>query len=208
MDDLKQEIIDYIELALYSAAEHVDDIGLIAKGFFSDKKKHKSSKSTAQLGKSIKKHKALISASINAIKHHQARIRMYSLEIQHGGIDHCLHGYFIEGVHEGNVGPNKIFHDNQRQVFSITSLIWEILCFILNSSRHLNKFLKTLSNIDPTENIKECEVFSKAVIVASRLPIYSFDDNHPFLETKIIIDGAENGENVLDSNIYGSIIKT
>jgi hypothetical protein len=39
MDDLRQEVIDYLELALYAAAEHVDDISLIAKGFFDDNKK-------------------------------------------------------------------------------------------------------------------------------------------------------------------------
>ena len=137
-NELREEVIDYLELALYAAAEHVDDVALIAKGFYPDKKKYKSSNPAKQLDNTVKKHKSLISASINAIKHHQARIRLYSLEIQHGEVQHCLHGYFIEGVHDGEVGPNNIFHDNQRQVFSITSLMWEILCFVLKGTGCFN----------------------------------------------------------------------
>lgn len=205
MDDIRQEVIDYLELALYAAAEHVDDISLIAKGFFDDNKKYKQSKIVSQLENSIKKYKTLISSSINAIKHHQSRIRIFSLQIQHAGIGHCLHGYFIEGVHDGVVGPNKIFHDNNRQIISITSLIWEIICFILNSSLQLSKFLKNVKSVSPSENKNKSNIFSKAIIAAARLPVYSFDENHPFSETRIIVNTDEPGRKLLDSKIYGSI---
>jgi hypothetical protein len=205
MDDLRQEVIDYLELSLYAAEEHVDDISLIAKGFFDDNKKYKKSKIVSQLEGSIKKHKSLISSSINAIKHHQARIRIFSMQIQHASIDHCLHGYFIEGVHDGVVGPNKIFHDNSRQVISVTSLIWEIICFILNSSRQLSKFLKNVRAVSTSENQTKNNIFSKAIIAAARLPIYSFDEKHPFSETRIILNADEHGHKLLDSKIYGSI---
>lgn len=204
-NELREEVIDYLELAFYAAAEHVDDVALIAKGFYPDNKKYKSSKPAKQLENTVKKHKSLISASINAIKHHQARIRLYSLEILHGEIPHCLHGYFIEGVHDGAVGPNKIFHDNQRQVFSITSLMWEILCFILNASRQLKKFLETMTNSKPNENLKSDGVFTKAVVAAARLPLYSFDEIHPFSDTRVIISCSDGNNSLLDSGIYGSI---
>lgn len=204
-DKLREEVIDYLELALYAAAEHVDDVALIAKGFYPDKKMHKSSTPAKQLENTVKKHKSLISASINAIKHHQARIRLYSLEIQHGETPHCLHGYFIEGVHDGAVGPSKIFHDNQRQVFSITSLMWEILCFVLNASRQLKKFLEAVTNSKPNESLKSDGVFTKAVIAAARLPLYSFDETHPFSNTRVIISCSDGKNSPLDSTIYGSI---
>ena len=35
-DDLMQELVDYIELALYAAAEHIDDLDSIASGFFNN----------------------------------------------------------------------------------------------------------------------------------------------------------------------------
>ena len=205
-DVLRDEVIDYLELALYAAAEHVDDIALIAKGFYPDIKKYKASKPAKQLNKIIKEHKSLISASINSIKHYQARIRLYSLEIQHGDNPHCLHGYFIEGIHDGVVGPNKIFHDNQRQVFSITSLMWEILCFILNSSRQLKIFLEEITGIKPDENIISEEGFVKAVISAARIPLYSFDETHPFSNTRVIISCSNDKNDELVSGIYGSII--
>jgi hypothetical protein len=211
VDELRQEsevsdeVIDYIELALYAAAEHVDDLALIAKGFYPDKKLHKASKPAKQFESAVKKHKSLISASINAIKHQQSRIRMYSLEVKHGDIPHCLHGYFIEGVHDGVVGPNKIFHDNKREVFSVTSLIWEVICFVLNSSRHLCTFLKKVSNKEPCEDTKGGDIFIKAVISAARLPIYSFDETHPFSETKIVIGCSGEDHIKLDSKLYGAI---
>jgi hypothetical protein len=204
-DDLRKEMIDYIELALYAAAEHVDDISLIAKGFFPDKQKYKSSTEASKLESPIKRHKSLITASINAIKHHQARIRIFSVEIRHAGIGHCLHGYFIEGVHDGIVGPSKIFHKDARQVISITSLIWEIICFILNSSRELARFVKKVTDVSQNGNQIRSDTFAKVVIAAARLPIYSFDDIHPFSETRIIINADEHGPELLNSNIYGSI---
>ncbi len=50
-------------------------------------------------------------------------------------------------------------------------------------------------------------MFSKTVVAAARLPLYSFDETHPFSETRIIIYGDDNGTKSLDSNIYGSIIQ-
>jgi hypothetical protein len=204
-NDLRQEVIDYLELALYAAAEHVDDVSLIVKGFFPDNKAYKSSTEASQVESAVRKHKTLISASTNAIKHHQARIRIFSVEIRHAGIDHCLHGYFIEGVQDGIVGPNPIFHDNDGQVISITSLIWEVICFMLNSSRELAGFLKKISGFSQNQYQSKDNIFTKAVVAAARLPIYSFDEIHPFSRTRIIISADDHGRELLDSSIYGSI---
>lgn len=204
-NDLRKEIIDYIELSLYAAAEHVQDISSIAKGFFSSAKDYKSSKSAKELEQHIKNHKALISASANAIKHAQARIRLFSIEFNHGGIENCLHGYFVEGVHNGVVGPNKIFHSDDRQVFSITSLLWEINCFLLHASRCLSVFIREVTDVQTQGSANESKPFSKAVIAAARLPLYSFDDTHPFSETRLIIKVDEDARQALDSGIYGSL---
>ena len=147
----------------------------------------------------------MISSSINAIKHQQARIRIFSLQIKHANINHCLHGYFIEGVHDGVVGPNKIIHVNNCQVISVTSLIWEIICFMLNSSRQLLNFLKRVRSLSTSEYQTKRNNFSKTVIAAARLPIYNFDENHPFSKTRVIIKADEQGHKQLDSKIYGSL---
>ncbi len=203
--EIRQEIIDYIELSLYAAAEHVDDIRLITKGFFLDVDKYKSSKPAITLEQQIKKHKSLISASANAIKHNQARIRLYSLEFTHVGIESCLHGYFVEGVSNGAVGPSKIFHEDNSQVFSVTSLMWEIIVFLLHSSKSLSTFLAEINPELSDGHPVECEIFSKSVIAAARLPLYSFDENHPFSETRLIVSGDDESQLALNSNIYGSI---
>jgi hypothetical protein len=201
--NLKDEVLDYIELALYSAAEHVDDLGLIASGFFEDSKKYKKSKPAKKLNEEVKEFRSFISASINSIKHQQSRVRLYSADISHDRKLMCLHGYFIEGVHNGTIGPNKIFHGKENKIFSITSLIWEIICFVLNSSRSLSIFLLTVCDVEKSEKEIGCEILNKAVIAAARLPLYSFDDSHPFSKTRLIIKNADT--NLLNSGLYGSI---
>ena len=198
-------IIDYLELTLYAAAEHVDDLRLIAKGFFQNQAESQKSKSFRAFDESIKTHKSLIAASANAIKHAQARIRLYSLEFRHDGTPTCMHGYFIEGVSNGVVGPNQIFHDENKQVFSITSLIWEVITFLLHTSRSLNEFLKTVEAAKECQPPEQADTFKKLVIAAARLPLYSFDDNHPFARTRVIIDGDAASLEPLKSRIYGSI---
>jgi hypothetical protein len=204
---LLDEIIDYLELSLYATAEHVDDIFTIAKGFYDDDASFKKSKPAKQLKKEIDQFKRLISASTNAIKHNQARIRVYSLEIEYNGVPHCLHGYFIEGVHDGVVGANKIFHDTDSQIFSITSLMWEIICFVLNASRSLKRFLETIPPGTDAPAPIQSKNFTTSVIAAARLPLYSFDDKHPFSDTTITINYPPNKKNALTSNIYGSITR-
>lgn len=205
-ETLRSEVIDYLELSLYAAAEHVDDLKTISKYYFGSNKKYKSSKHASTFSRNIKKNKNLITAYINAIKHQQSRLRLYSVEIIHEKIHHCLHGYFIEGVHHGTIGPNKIFHTNSKRIFSITSLIWEILCFILNSSRSLNIFLNEIFEIPSAMAISKSNDFLKSIISASRLPLYSFDDTHPFNNTRIIIQTSNTDDKTyFDSKIYGSI---
>ena len=71
----------------------------------------------------------------------------------------------------------------------------------------MKEFLVNISGVQPNKIQAESKVFSKTVVAAARLPLYSFDETHPFSETRIIIDGDDNGIKTLDSNIYGSIIQ-
>ncbi len=49
------------------------------------------------------------------------------------------------------------------------------------------------------------EVFLKPVIAAARLPLYSYDDDHPFLKTCLTINTDEKSKKLLDSGLYGSL---
>jgi hypothetical protein len=203
-DETQRELIDYIELAIYAAAEHVDDLEAIAFGFFKDKKAFGNDASARRLMAEIKTLKAFVSASANSIKHQQARIRLYALEFNHAGIASILHGYFIEGVDNGTVGPSVVFHKTQK-VFSITTLAWEILLFLLRCSESLQTFLATTAKFIHSHEAQTSGMVSKAVISAARLPLFTFDEAHPFARTTFILTSDEFIDKELNSGLYGSL---
>jgi hypothetical protein len=203
-DDLMQELVDYIELALYAAAEHVDDVESIATGFFKDTKVRDKIRAYRTLQTQLKQHKKLLSAAANAIKHQQSRIRIFSMEFRHEATAGCLHGYFIEGVDAGVVCPSPIFHKKQ-DVFSITTLAWEILVFLLNCSRDLALFIQSEGKQFVGPAYVKCEIFQKAVIAAARLPLYAFGEEHPFSRVTLSIFSSDGNTGTLDSTLYGSL---
>lgn len=200
---LQAELLDYIELSLYSAAEHVDDIGSIASGFFSSTKECKKSPHVKKLNAEVKAFKKFISSAVNAIKHQQSRVRFYSVDIRHEHRVFCLHGYFIEGVTNGVVGPCSILHGQNNKIFSITSLIWEVICFVLNSSRSLANYLSQILDVPASNDVHEFLSLNKVVKSAVKLPLYTFDDQHPFAETRLILRTDKPEE--LHSKYYGSL---
>lgn len=200
-----QQAIDYIELALYAAAEHVDDVYSIAYGFFESGDKAKKDGRFKRLDNAIKSHKKLISIAANKIKHQQSRIRIFSMEFTHDGRPGCLHGYFVEGVESGVVCRNAEVHKEQ-DVFSVTTLPWEILYLLLNSSRDLAKFLTGFQQQlnGPTNNVS-CEPLAKAVVAAARLPLYTFGEDHPFSRATLHLNAKPEDDGKLNSGLFGSI---
>lgn len=205
-DDLMLEVIDYVELSLYAAAEHVDDIVSIATGFFESRELRDKHAAYRALEKEVKAHKRLVSAAANAIKHQQSRIRIFSMEYLHSGASGRLHGYFIEGVQAGVVGPSKTFHQSQ-DVFSITTLIWEIIVFLLQCSRELARFLGAVA-IQKTGPVDaKFEPMSKVVVAASKLPIYTFGEEHPFSRVTLSIRSTDPSATLPQSELYGSLTR-
>lgn len=205
--EIEDEISDYLELALYSAAEHVDEVKAIADGFFKrGRQQAKGSEEYRKLDNKISLYKKKISAYVNAIKHDQSRIRFCTSDLMIDGKHVRLYGYFVEGVSNGAVGPNPVFHGSGN-VFSITSLAWEIICFLLQCSSALNDFLLKVAKLANGPTKIESEKLKNAVLSAARLPIYSFDDSHPFdhLDLEILFDNHE--RDLLASHIYGSMLR-
>ena len=202
--DLRTEIIEFMELAIYAAAEHVDDVDLIAKGFFRHGQRLKKNVAYRQLNSKVKSHKRYLSAAANAIKHSQARLRLYSCEFQQPGIRGCLHGYFVEGVENGVVGPSQLFH-RQQEVFSVTTLVWEIITFVLHCSRDLRAFLLSEAPCLSGPVDVRFERFANAVVAAARLPLYTFGEEHPFSRSTVRIETSSDEPADLDSRLYGSI---
>ena len=200
----REVLVDAIELAIYSAAEHVSDIKLIAGSFYQSNSDAKKCKDNKLLLNEVERHKRFVSAMANAIKHTQSRIRLYGIECIHGGIPMKLHGYFIERVENGVIGPSVVFHNTQGKVFSISSLAWEILIFLLLCSRSLKKFLLTKNLISGPVDGPD-EYFRRAAASAIALPLFSFDEDHPFSKVTICIASENGGEKIAGNSIYGSI---
>lgn len=203
-DDLMIEVIDYVELSLYAAAEHVDDVDSIASGFFRSTQLRDKHAAYRELSKKMKSHKRLVAAAANAIKHQQSRIRLFSADYNHAGRFGCLHGYFFEAVEDGVVCPSSTFHQNHG-VFSITTLVWEIIIFLLQSSRDLAEFLMRVAPQVGGPERSDSDIFRKAVIAGARLPLYTFGEEHPFSRTGLRITTSGMDEDVLSSGLYGSI---
>lgn len=207
IQSLRQEIVDYIEFALYAAAEHVDDVDAIASGFFKDKHQRNKNAAYKAFDADLKKHKKFVAAAANNIKHQQARVRLYSIEYRNGPSLGCLHGYFIEGVSNGEVGPSGIFHRDQL-VFSVATLVWEVIVFLLLSSQTLARFLDSEANqfVGPIRDARG-DSFAKLFSAAARLPNYTFGEEHPFSRVSLsLIAPPDDSLSSLNSGLYGSIL--
>lgn len=202
---LAEEVIDYVELTLYATAEHVDDLTAIGEGFFKPKKSKDRNDAFRQYEKAVKEAKKFVATTANQIKHQQSRIRPYTIEYTHADSKGCLHGYFFEGVVNGVVGPNRIIHTSQ-EVFSLTTLLWEVIAFLVQADRAIVQFItKLFGRIEGpaphlTSNVGE------AVAAAARLPLYTFGEQHPFDKIEITLHSPSQSSFPLDSRLYGSIL--
>lgn len=203
-DEVMQEVLDYLELSLYSSAEHVDDLDSIASGFFANAALRDRNTHYRTFTKAIKTHKRFLASTANFIKHHQARLRLFSMEFSHAGRAGILHGYFIEGVSDGVVGPNEIFH-RQQEVFSITTFAWEVITFLLICSRELDRFLQEVGRQLQGPFRIEPDPLARAAIAAARLPLYTFGEEHPFQRCTVILHSTGDPIVSVNSDIYGSI---
>lgn len=202
---LRSELIDYVELAIYAAAEHVDDIDSIAKGFFRVSRDCEKSPGYRELCKEVKRLKRIVSISANAIKHQQARIRLFSIEMLHANQDVCLHGYFVEAVESGVVQPSRVLHREQ-DCFSLTSLAWEIITFLLGCSAALVRFLESIGQAVPRPANSSSSLFRNTIVAAARLPLYTFGEEHPFQRAAMQISASDGTFEPLNSGLYGSIL--
>jgi hypothetical protein len=203
---LDRELIDYIELAFYAAADHVDDLELIVDNFFCNRNESKRSFAHSKFKQELKVHKRFIAAVANYIKHSQHRIRLFHLEFVHASTSGVMHGYIIESVSDGVVGPSEIFHASHRSVFSMTSLVWEIIVFVLKASRSLREFLNSVRQLSGPVRTS-CNVLSDSLIAAARLPIYNMDDDHPISSVALRLDWDQDSTLRAQSGLYGSAFR-
>lgn len=207
LDTIRDEIIDYLELTMYAAAEHADDLITIAKTFYKSDREANSSLNVKILKKAIKPIRDEISNFANTIKHVHGRLRLYETAFHHDG--NTLHalGFFIEGWVDGGVGPHQIHHSGGKAVLSVTSFLWNVLTYIGEMSLALANFLAKIDAGD-ADIVEACDApaFREVAIKLARLPLYSFDDDHPFHRVKWVLALDDELRAKTDSRIYGSLL--
>lgn len=202
-----EKIIDYLELSLYAAAEHIDDVNAISNCFFNTKRECAKSADVRHLKSSIKPIRDEISNFTNTIKHSSGRIRVCELGFSQGSNKVTLIGFFIEAYSDGAIRPNPILHKNGKKVISITTLLWEIILFLRGVSVELDYFLQQIGASKPLEgNQADFSMYRDVIVKLSSLPLYTFDEDHPFRGIRLTISMDSAMKQKASSNIYGSIL--
>lgn len=206
INEIREEIVDYLELAMYAAAEHVDDIEYIANTFFKNSKESAKSKDIRKLKKLIKPLRDEIANFTNTIKHSHGRIRLYEAEFLHDKKNQKFLGFFIEGFINGAAGPNPILHTDNKTIISITSFLWSVLIYVGQISTEIANFLQRINAVNDDEiKIIDSSDFRDVALKMTRLPLYSFDDQHPFKRITLEINMDKEMYEIAKSSIYGSI---
>lgn len=200
-----ESVIDYMELAIYSAAEHVDDVYAIAEAYLPNENLRGRNPQFRTFDKAIKSQKRFVSSLANFIKHEHSRLRLCAVEFWHDGRPVTFHGYFIEGVLDGALGPSGRFHSEQ-ELFSVTGFVWEILGFLLGVSRAVGDFVSHVVPVQVGPHGCTSDVFSSAVAAAARLPLYTFGEPHLFDRVSVQIGWEGDPIAPLDSGLYGGLL--
>lgn len=205
---LINEILEKVESCLYAAAEHVDDTHALLKCFESIGDKRINAIQSKAAVYRLNGSRRFISHCVNSIKHNQSRIRMLALDIGHGGNRLSLPAVFFETtVGDAVVPDSKPFKASASPILSLSSLIWEVLIFIGINSINLATYLKEIGVSPLSDESDGSSFFSDAVISTTRLPLYAFDEMHPFSKTKFILSNALDVRERLNSDLYGSLMK-
>jgi hypothetical protein len=197
---------DNLEACIYAAAEHVDDLESCLKCLFPSEKEAAKSKACKTFKADLRHVRRNMSAYANAIKHQQARIRLYRLGFAHDGKAMVLIGFFIEGVKDGRVGPSPILHDEQNQIIAISSFLWEVIFFVHLAADLLAKALAELLDAPLGNPMRErWSIVQDGIVATARLPNFTLDGPHPFEHISLRLGGEKQASLFLRSDLYGSI---
>lgn len=193
--------IEAIELALYAAAEHIDDVNRIAAGLFQDKKKLEKSAAFKKYDTAIRACRQPISVMANRIKHEALRVRPVATEFAFDERRMWLHGFRLEIVEDAMALPDKVAH-GKAETISVVTLVWEIITFLLRCSDALFDFVNETLSVDEVPP-EPCISFSTLIRAVLRLPQYDFDKEGPVKRYRVFIDDQNDLEQVT-SGLPGS----
>uniref|UniRef100_UPI00403965BA hypothetical protein n=1 Tax=Variovorax sp. BK018 TaxID=3450241 RepID=UPI00403965BA len=186
MPNSSSKYIEAIELAVYAAAEHIDDVNRIAAGLFSNKASLEKSPAFTKYNSAMRDCRKPISIMANRIKHEALRVRPIALEYGFDGRQMWLHGFRLEIVKDAMALPDKVAH-GKGETISVVTLVWEIVILLLRCSDALHDFIKETLHLDDAAP-EPCAPFSTLIRSLLRLPQYDFVKEGPIKRYKVFVD--------------------
>jgi hypothetical protein len=197
------EIIDALELVLYAAAEHTDDLKFIARELAGSRGENPI-RAAERMEKLVKPIRQRISMMTNQIKHAQWRIGLLRHGFVLGGVPTILYGVVLLSVSADRVGLEKLPPDGAR-VIALPSMLWSVLEFLFFASQALHKHLATDLGACQTTPVK-VPCFATAVAALARLPNYSMEEEHTFHRLRVVVRvTTATAAKSVDSGLYGSL---
>lgn len=201
-DSDEQTLSDYLLLTIYAAAEHVDDLENTLLTFFPERRLFAKSPDVRAFKRALSPVRRRMSGFANALKHQQARIRLFLMGFEHEGRQMCLPGFFVEGVHNDAVGASRLFHDKEK-VISLPSFLWEVLVFVYECATLLKAAVGAIRGVQVKPTERWPDLVSNPAKLLSELPNFSFDGPHPFERTTVVLENVRRED--AQSPLYGSI---
>jgi hypothetical protein len=197
------DIIDALELVLYAAAEHTDDLKEVARELAGSRGENPK-RAADCVERALNLIRRRISLVTNKIKHEQWRIALCRQQFTLGEITVILHGMSLTSLSHDRVGLEKLPPDDAR-VIALPSLLWSVIEMLYFASCALRDHV---ANDVPSPAPVEVKPFAHAVAAVGRLPNYSFEEEHTFKRLRLAIyaNSAKSAER-LDSPLYGSLSK-
>ncbi len=158
-----------------------------------------------QFKSSLKSSRDRVAGFANALKHAQARVRLYLGGIEYVGEKQCLVGFFIEGIKDGVIGPSPIVHQSER-VIALPSFFWEITEFVLTAANLLEIAVSSIISTEPAERDRERSPLPKNLIEkVVRIPHYSFDGVNAVERCKFRFRGEAFTQVINGAKLMGAI---
>jgi hypothetical protein len=196
------EIVDFLELVLYSAAEHTDDLKQIARELAGPRGENPD-RASARLDKLLKSSRDRISLMTNQIKHSQWRINLLRQEFFHGSETTILYGFSLSSPGTDRVKLERLPPDNVC-IIALPTLLCMVVEYLFLASQSLCEYLGSASTPPPTKHAK----FARAIAAVVRLPAYTFDEAHPTTRVRWRIHAATpNTRALILSKLYGSLAR-
>ncbi|WP_413709345.1 hypothetical protein [Rhizobium sp. Rhizsp82] len=170
--------MDRIELVIYSAAEHCDDLDTICRTLFPTDTLCAKNANVRRLKEAMRPIRKTIASYANYMKHSHNRVRIFESELIFATRSVVFPGFFLESSDGNAIRPNPLFHGNGLPVVSLSTLIWTIFHFLIESSSVLAMAATAIIEIAEKPTEVGTTILDKLISQIMELPAYHFGECH------------------------------